>query len=183
MNARDFNVNALLSMRHSAIENYVIPGLTSYLIGNPSPHGTVRMLECDREHQETITPHSHRFGFQCWVLRGRVRNRLWTRSINGDWYHASRLVYSGEVGAYVREEIEEPRALWRFDDEVFEEGECYAMTADQIHSIYFSRGTRVLFFEGPTTRDNSAILEPWSCGEVIPTLRTEPWMFRREVKA
>lgn len=182
MNARDFNITALLSMRHSAIENYVVPGLTSYLIGNPSPHGTVRMFECEREQQEAVTPHSHRFGFQCWVLRGSVRNRIWTRDLDGDFYYASRLVYGGQVGAYTREEIADPCARWGYHDNVHEEGECYSMTADQIHSIFFSRGARVLFFEGPTTRDYSTILEPW-VGERIPTLLTKYWMFRREDEA
>ena len=65
MNAENFSIEALLRMKHSPVRNYAIPGLTSSLIGSPSPNGTVRIFECSREHQEPIIPHSHRFSFQC----------------------------------------------------------------------------------------------------------------------
>lgn len=53
------------------------------------------------------------------------------------------------------------------------------MLASEVHSIHFSRGAQVLFFEGPTVADTSIILEPNVDGETIPTFRVEPWMFKR----
>jgi hypothetical protein len=84
VNAEDFSIPALRAMAHSPVRNYAIPGLTSWLIGQPSPKGTMRLFESSRQHQEAITPHSHRFDFQCWVLEGFVVNRVWTRAHNTD---------------------------------------------------------------------------------------------------
>lgn len=75
--ADDLSVDHILSLTHSHVHNYVIPGLTSSLIGEQSPHGSVRVFQCLRDHQEVITPHSHRFDLTCIVLRGSVMNRIW----------------------------------------------------------------------------------------------------------
>jgi hypothetical protein len=169
----------LRSMMHSPVRNYAIPGLTSWLIGNPSPTGTLRFFECSRDHVEPITPHSHRFDFQCWVLAGTVKNRVWRYSgSNGDIYGKSRLVYAGDCGKYTQERAGDDRFV--FSDTVYETGEWYSMTADMIHSIYFSNGAQVLFFEGPTISDVSVILEPVVDGETIPTFEVKPWMFQRD---
>jgi hypothetical protein len=53
------------------------------------------------------------------------------------------------------------------------------MRYNEIHSIKFSKDAIVLFFEGPTVTDSSFVLEPVVEGEYIPTMTTEPWMFRR----
>ena len=181
MNAENFNVAALLKMAHSPVRNYVVPGLTSSLIGMPSPAGTMRLFECERDHQETITPHSHRFDFQCWVLRGEVRNRIWrsnfTKYGDGDLYEATLLHYEGEIGAYRMEPGEVNR--WQYTDTVYAEGQCYAMRSAEVHSIHFSRGARVLFFEGPKVADSSMIIQPFCGGEVVPTMEVKPWMFKR----
>lgn len=181
MDAKGFNVKELLAMAHSPVKNYAIPGLTSSLIGNPGPAGTMRLFQCERDHQETITPHSHRFDFQCWVLRGEVRNRIWTESYKGDpnadLFLQSRLACSG-MGRYGTSPI--GIASWLYTDTVYEAGDCYAMKAHQIHSIFFSRGAIVLFFEGAKKVHESLILEPVVDGEVVPTFKVEPWMFKRE---
>lgn len=171
----------LLSMAHSPVRNYAIPGLTSWLIGNPSPCGTVRMFHCERAHQEAITPHSHRFDFQCLVLEGKVRNRLWKPvdrfyQGDGDWFQWSVLRGAG-LGQYERGSSTPGR--YTFEDHEYEAGGRYGMKADEIHSIYFDRNTRVLFFEGPQVSDKSAILEPLVDGECVPTFKVEPWMFQR----
>jgi hypothetical protein len=181
MNAEGFDINALLHMAHSPVRNYVIPGLTSSLIGTPSDKGTVRLFQNERKHQETITPHSHRFNFQCWVLRGSVRNRLWFRrdhdDTNSDEYRTTQLQYSGKIGGYSVDQGGVNR--WAYYDSVFTQGQCYSMRAEQVHSIFFARDTVVLFFEGPTISDSSIIIEPVVDGEVIPTFEVKPWMFRR----
>jgi hypothetical protein len=181
MNAENFSVEALVGMAHSPVRNYAIPGLTSWLIGAPSPKGTVRLFVSEREHEEPITPHSHRFDFQCWVLDGSVTNRLWLPTYqtdrHGDKYQASTLHYDGDMGKYRVEPGE--INCWRSSDKQYHEGECYSMTAKEVHSIFFSRGARVLFFEGPTIADTSTIIQPVSGGEVIPTFEVKPWMFQR----
>lgn len=182
MDAANFNLPMLLEMRHSPIRNYVVPGVTSWLIGSPSAAGTVRLFESTRDHQEEVTPHSHRFDFQCWVLRGTVRNRVWLPAPEGekgaDLFQSSRLTYWGATGGYAK--VPETSRGWRYDDDQYTPGQCYAMKSDAVHSIHFSRGALVLFFEGPQVSDSSIVLEPVVDGEVIPTFRVEPWMFRKE---
>lgn len=56
------------------------------------------------------------------------------------------------------------------------------MKAEEIHSITFSRGASVLFFEGPRKTDTSTVLEPVVDGETIPLFRTEPWMYGKVTK-
>lgn len=182
MNAENFDLRELLRMAHSPVRNYVLPGLTSSLIGAPSPHGTVRLFQNTRDHQETITPHSHRFDFQCWVLRGSVRNRLWlSRGYNdgeSDLYRKTTLSYRGTIGEYDATSGED--GWWHHKTYTYEAGQCYGMASHEIHSIFFSRDAIVLFFEGPAKADASVILEPVAYGEVVPTFEVKSWMFQRE---
>jgi hypothetical protein len=179
MNAENFNIEWVLKMAHSPLHNYIIPGLTSSLIGMPSDKGTMRVFQNERDHQETIAPHSHRFDFQCWVLRGSVRNRVWTKTygtnVDSDLYQRTCLQYHGSVGSYTTHlgTIDK----WMYHDYVYDTGQCYSMKAEYIHSIFFSRGAVVLFFEGPTKFNSSTILEPVVNGERIPTFEVKPWMF------
>lgn len=169
----------LQCMKHSAIRNYGgIPGLTSWLIGAPSPHGLVRLMECSREHQEPIIPHSHRFDFHCVVLAGSVRNIIWTMAPRGDDFRASVLTYRGAPGEYRPAPGE--THTWATTTRTYMAGQEYAMTADQVHSIFFSRDAQVLFFEGPCSTDASIILEPVVDGVALPTFKVEPWMFIRD---
>ena len=173
------NIELLMEMAHSPIRNYVVPGLTSWLISAPSVNGAVRMFECTRNHQEAITPHSHRFDFQCLVLEGRVRNRVWYESSSGsgDEYRETTLVYDGGVGKYSKGG--KKFSHYTYCEDTYSDGETYAMRAHEIHSIFFDKGTRVLFFEGPTISDMSVILEPVAYGETIETFKVEPWMFQK----
>lgn len=169
----------VMKMMHSPIHNYVIPGLSSYLVGSPSEHGTMRAFHCTRQHQERIIPHSHRFDFMAWVLQGTVQNIIWDSSEDdGDEYQVNSLVYHGDVGKY--EQIE--CGVNRFTHKVktYAEGDCYSMKAEEVHSISFSKDSLVLFFEGPVIADRSIILQPYVDGKVIPTFKVEDWMFKRE---
>lgn len=169
-------------MKHSPVRNYAIPGLTSWLIGAPTEHGCVRLFECSREHHEPITLHSHRFDFECHVLAGHVRNVLWTPFAEGkgDRFMETCLIYRGGIGHYDTEK--NGIDTYQGSSYLYKAGSNYSMKADEIHSIYFSRGAKVLFFEGPTITDSSIILEPYVDGEVIPTFKVEPWMFKREIR-
>ena len=168
-------------MTHSPLGNYIIPGLTSSLVGG-SDRGTVRVFECSRDHEENVVPHSHRFDFGCFVVRGCVRNRLWRRATPGygDTYRTSTLTYSGAPGEYQVKPGD--YAAWQAEETSYGPGDVYTMTADQVHSIWFTRGALVVFFEGPTKTDKSLVLEPVVDGAPIPTFRTEPWMFSRGTK-
>jgi len=178
----NIDLTMLRQMRSGRVGNYVIPGLTSWVIGAKHDGGCVRMFYCEREHQEPITPHSHRFDFQCLVLRGRVTNRKWTfvYGQRGDLFAKSALVFS-DMGKYEKRAPVVGR--YEFADEVFKEGEWYSMKAHEIHSIFFGAQTEVLFFEGPSTTDTSVILEPYVDNEVIPTFEVRPWMFKKEGSA
>ena len=168
----------LESMKSSKVANYVIAGLDSYLVGGEG-HGNVRLFENSRDHQDSITPHSHRFDFVCLVLEGEVYNELWTLSnhVKGDYFQLSELSYKGDIGQHSRSIREE--GFYYRDTFKYVKGQVYSMRADQIHSIRFSKDAKVLFFEGPNISDKSVILEPIVNGEVIPTYQVKPYMFKR----
>lgn len=172
-------INFLINMAHSPAHNYVIPGLTSWLIGSPHPeHGCVRMFEMSRVHEEPIIPHSHRFDFRCIVLRGEVNNHIWYENEKtGDEYTISDVTYEGKLGVHNKTELRTGRFSRKIH--TYLEGDEYAMKAEQFHSIYFSKGAVVLFFEGPNRLEKSQVLEPYINYETIPLFKTEPWMFKR----
>jgi hypothetical protein len=169
----------LRRMKHSPIHNYGgIPGLTSWLIGAPSDAGMIRLMECSRDHHESIIPHSHRFDFHCLVLAGQVRNIIWERVGRGDAYQESTLVYQGNPGGYDKQD--DGVGHWGTVTHTYNIGEEYWMSAGQVHSIFFSKGACVLFLEGPRRSDSSLILQPFVDGEVVPTFDVKPWAFKRE---
>lgn len=167
-------------MKHSPAHNYVIPGLTSWLIGLPHPeHGCVRLFTMSRQHEEPIIPHSHRFDFRCLVLKGGVLNRTWyVDSFGGDEYMVSDVTYEGQLGVHARSEV--TRRMFASSDARYTAGQEYEMRAEAFHSIYFDKGSMVLFFEGKNRLQKSQVLEPVVMNERIPLFRTEAWMFRRE---
>lgn len=171
-------VPMLDQLKHSPIHNYGgIPGLTSWLVGEPSKNGLVRLMECSRDHFEPIIPHSHRFDFACLVLRGWVMNIIWERSDGGDHYQTTELVYDGAPGQYGRLALGTEK--WTYLEQQYLEGQQYTMKAEEVHSIFFSRGAKVLFFEGPQHTTSSIILQPVVGGEVVPTFTVPEWAFKR----
>lgn len=172
------DIERLKKLAYNPVRDYVIPGLTSSLMGKGNGGGVVRLFSQERDHEEPITPHSHRFDFQCLVLRGSVRNRIWLDG-EGDIYQASSLNHHPGFGSYDVNPVTNPKR-WDYEETKYSEGDVYAMNAEQIHSIYFSRGAEVLFFEEPNRLNHSFVLEPMSNGRVIPTFRVDSWMFKRE---
>ena len=170
-------IKHLVSMRHSPLHNYIVPGLTSWLIFDQGALGKVRMFDCTREQHEFITPHNHRFDFVACVVEGSVENSLWIPSANGDEFQITRTTYLNEPGKYESEIWQRNKFITDVID--YEQGEWYGMKFNEIHSIKFSKGTKVLFFEGPCKVNNSLVLEPVVDGEHLRTMRTEPWMFKR----
>lgn len=178
-----FEFTNILKLAHSPVKNYGIPGLTSYLLsGNPADgNGCIRLFVNDTNHQQPIVPHSHRFKFISLVLCGEVVNRVWTRvnnSVAGDLYQASTLAYVGAPGRYASIDCGQPEH-WRYKDTTYIAGQSYSMEHDEVHSIYFAKGTRVVFIEGAPVSNESLFLQPVIDGEVIPTFKIEDWMFKK----
>lgn len=96
------DIGHIEKLMHSPVRNYIVPGLTSWLIGEPSSHGKVRVFTCERDHQEAIAPHSHRYDFQCMVLHGHVTNKIWSECTMGDEYCVTEMRYKDEIGSYER---------------------------------------------------------------------------------
>ena len=165
------------------IKNYIVPGLTSALLAEDPNHDgqKVRIFHSERQHQERITPHSHRFDLACCVMRGTVTNTLWQKApspYKADEYQASVLEYLGEPGCYDRKKGES--AFYRAESTVYKEADWYFMSHKEIHSIEFSRDAIVLVIEGPSMTTDSTILEPVVNGEVVPTFQLQGWMFKKD---
>jgi hypothetical protein len=175
----------LEALRNNTIQNYIVPGLKSSLIGGEK-FGKVRLFEAERPTDEFITPHSHRFDFTCLVLVGQVINTLYTacgatRSPNAlPWTASSVDQVCGEDGLrdYVHRRSHEP-TWWERHDYYYGPGNVYGMKTNEIHSIKFSKGAKVLFFEGPELTKTGIMLEPWVDGKLVPSFKTEEWMFQK----
>lgn len=173
-----YNLLSALNKAHSPIRNYIIPGLTSWLIEEKEDGSRVRLLHCSRNHTEAVVPHSHRFDLQSTVLLGQVINVVWTPGGEGDLYCVSELDYLEEPGKYkvypCHNYCYKPTAT------IYSPGQSYFMTADIIHSIHFTKDTFVLIEEGGPNGRTSSILQPVVDGKVVPTFKVEDWMFKRE---
>lgn len=169
-------INILDEMKSDTIQNYIIAGLESSLLEN----GKVRYFENSRDHQDSIAPHSHRYDFTCLVIAGYVKNLVWSKTCmkaRGDLFESSvmELDTEGLPGRYIKSP--KGRDWWIYSTTKYHAGQCYSMEADEVHSIQFSRGAKVLFFEGPQVSSTSLILEPVVDGNVIETGEVRDWMF------
>lgn len=172
-------IKHLVTMRHSPLYNYIVPGLTSWLIMDNGKAGKIRLFECTREQQEFITPHSHRFDFSACVVQGEVENTLWLQAetIKSDLYMVTHNTYLGSPGQYESMQFGVQRFVT--DPITHKEGDWYSMSCHDVHSIKFSRNSLVLFFEGAERTETTRVLEPCINGEHVPTMKIEPWMFRK----
>lgn len=167
-------------MKNSGLGNYIVPGLTSSLVGGEK-NGKVRLFEQSRDTREFITPHSHRFDFAAIVLYGSVENTLFRLDRAGQPWCASAIdQVCGLDGlrkyVHIREEVP---TFWIEETIQYAAGSTYKMDSTEIHSIKFSKGAVVLFFEGPQVTPTGRMLEPWVNGKCVPTFKTEPWMFEK----
>jgi hypothetical protein len=174
-------IRAVKAMANSPVRQYVLPGLTSELVGGDG-HGRVRLLTSDRHTRDWVTPHSHRFDFTCLVLAGSVENIVMERGYGQACNAYARGTVRPRDGGMGQYEIArtEDTAWYAEKTTTYGVGETYSMRASEIHSIRFSRGAKVLFFEGPDVVEESVFLEPVCDGKVVQTFETRPWMFERE---
>lgn len=181
--ARTKLIDIVDSMKNNTLANYIVAGLHSSLVGDQKDGGKVRLFETERKTHDSITPHSHRFDFACVVLRGSVENTLYRESSGpgNDLYCRSTIdQVCGTDG--IRNYVHEREGFARtFERTTFEYmiGDVYYMAHDEIHSIVFSRNSKVLFFESPPVTTRGVMLEPWVNGKVVPTFKTEDWMFEK----
>jgi len=176
------------SMQTSRVRNYIIPGLNSYLLDN----GKVRMFDSTRQYSGTVTPHTHRFDFACYVLNGEVGNRIYTQVSPFEHEESAKWNDSDEFtvrtigrdineafGKYEKNIVADEMAV-SFTSEItrYRKGDWYSMTSDQFHSIEFDRDTQVIFFEGPEVNKHSKVLLPFMHGETIETMECDKdWMY------
>jgi hypothetical protein len=187
-------INVIHRMRHSSIRNYGVPALTSYAIGGRHHnHGMVRLFEADRTIWERITPHSHRFDFAAFVVKGRVQNIEFIRAqsekqyndvrANPHWVSFLNILRDVDgnpiPGKYAQDEGYGPVSFFEKEHN-YTEGDWYTVKHDEIHTIHFEKGTQVLMFEGPNVSDRSIILEPFANGIRVPTFKVDDWMFQGE---
>lgn len=170
-------LQVIKKMGHNQVDNYVLPGLTSSLVGGFG-FGRVRLFSAEIETREWVIPHSHRFDFGCLVLHGEVENILFEPGRGRPYGKATiRHHQNTRFGQYTVERHDE--TIHYAETSIrYTAGQVYCMKADQIHSIRFGETARVLFFEGPETSDTSVVLEPWCNGKVVPTFETASWMFQ-----
>lgn len=152
------------SMRHDLIPNYISPGLNSWLISQ------VRLFENTRKQGFFITPHSHRFDFACYVLRGSVRNTIYTPG-SGDKYLVSEY--------FVQDRSTKPRneGLYAALTTQYNADSWYYMQYQWLHSIEFSTDALILFMEGAKKTEVSYILEPIVSGRALKTFSVDDWMY------
>ena len=170
----------LLGMGYDSITNYIVPGLSSHLIGEDARSSQKIRMFCNHRTQDMpITPHSHRFDLACMVLHGSVENTIYAEPQHlgqADEFFVSSLVYDGNPGQYYK--LEDGQRSFSRSTRTYTAGQWYFMTHDQIHSITFSKDAMVLIFEGEAKTDRSMILEPYVFGEHIKTFKVEDWMFK-----
>lgn len=179
----------LREMGHSKVDNYIVPDVSSQLIGSDSgERGRVRIFDSSRDQDMFVTPHNHRFDLWCYVVQGEVENILYKthyanlqkiQSSRADTYDVVQQRYNGEIGEY--EEIRRNKDRYAKFSTKYTEGSQYFMRYDEIHSIKFGRGAMLLIIEGKPKRDSNQVLLPVDYqGNTINTLSNEDWMFRRE---
>lgn len=161
--------------RGNVLENYVIPGLRSTLLGKTEKGGVIRIFDMLRDQEAGITPHNHRYAFDCFVLSGEVKQRLYRVEPADEpkFAHYAKLRYDREQ----RKLVGEPELLVGWTEErTYRQGEWYGMTTRQYHSISFAEGSSVLFIEGPIEREDVYCIVPYSAGRVCDTLEWRDWM-------
>lgn len=168
------------SMLHSPLKNYILPGLTSSLVGG-NGFGQVRLFHASRPNQELITPHSHRYNFTCCVLSGSAINTVYkpvSSDLQGGSEFALSYLHKTPEGFVRAAEVVIDK--YAMHQATYTTGEWYRMSSNEIHSIRFEEHSLVLFFEGPEVTDTSVILEPYVDGQHLKTFKVEDWMYQKE---
>jgi hypothetical protein len=113
------------------------------------------------------------------VLHGEVQNTIWTeadKDSDEQEFRVTELHYQNMPGDHTAGGHWNQR--YSFSKNLYTSGDVYFMQSDVVHSIKFSRGTRVLVFEGPPISLINIVLDPVvPDGGPVPLSNTQPWMF------
>lgn len=170
-------VRLIKSLGFSPVHNYILPGLTSSLLGESPDGGRIRLFQASRYQTTSITPHSHRFDLHTIVLEGSVTNTLWRNDKEGSEFALSAIMRKDE--AKFGEYETELQSINKYSplDSYYRQGSEYFMSHSDIHSITFEPNTTLLLFESKPVADISYVLEPVVKGKVIQTLEKKDWMY------
>jgi hypothetical protein len=173
---RDSLIELLQGMRSNVIHNYIVPGLSSYLLRN----GKVRLFEASRHQHHAVVPHSHRFDFMCLVLRGHVDHTVWEpRSFDDQGDEWAIMEVRGTFAEGYKVQHSE-LGYFAPVTKTYGVGGWYGCSHDEVHSVRFSSNALVLFIEGAPRFETHFVLSPVGkktrCGDP-DILRTPEWMF------
>ena len=175
-------VEMMIEQSLHIIEDYIIPGMTSYLLKRREDGSTVRLFVMTRSQMMFIAPHSHRFDLRSTVLEGRVLNTMWypKTGAESDCFRVYSLEYKGKPGDYEKRPVGFG-PVWPVGVQYWM-GDSYFMTHSEIHNIWFARGSAVLIDESEPKSTESKILEPFNQErqQEYPLFRTAPWMFHHK---
>lgn len=187
MMIEDVKIDAelLLKLKHSPIKNYVVPGLTSWLITQPGPNGCMRLFTASRSQTHFVTPHNHRYDFTAFVIQGYVVNTIYRlikeEDENDEMSDAERFavcdLHKDFTGVFAVEQKES--AMFVPEESEYHQGSSYSMRYEQFHTIEFSKDAIVLVIESEQKSGISEILQPVVDGVMIPTFKVEPWMYQK----
>ena len=166
--------------RGKVLEDYIVPGLRSTELARLAAGGMIRLFEMSHEQEFFVVPHDHRFGFNCYVLRGTAWNTIYhVREADCALDQATHA-----AAPYLRSshslDLRSVR-LMRCELETvpYGEGSWYSMEHSAFHTIEFTKDARVLFIEGPEEKSgpNSCLL-PVVNGKIYNTFFWGAWMMR-----
>ncbi len=174
-------ISALGTAEKHTLTNYIVPGLTSALLAQLPGGGCIRKFVMCRAQEMSVVPHNHRYDFECFVLAGRVRHRVYDVFDGAQRGNATHAIVPYDPASH-QLDLSSPRwATGRPSDCEHQEGQWYRLKHQYFHSIEFERGTVVLFIEGPTKQEISHCLLPVSNGRICDTFIWRDWMMGREL--
>lgn len=158
------------------LNNYVIPGLRSEAYVEELDTGAmIRTFEMLRDQEYFVTPHDHRYDFQCMVLEGKVVNTVYKL------FECSELSATHAILPYdpaLRVLDHEKAKLVRAESErrTYVNTDWYIMGHEEFHSIQFDKGTRILFLQEADKKTQSNCLLPYVDGKILDTFIWRDWM-------
>lgn len=172
------------SLSISTIENYVVPGLYSFLLTEKNEDvGCIRAFMQTLHQEYFVTPHSHRYNHEIIMIKGECQQILYEEtSIRSDdysqFYRKSTIEYLNSPGKY-RHSLGGHLGQYVRRNKRLEEGQRFRLNSDEIHSIFFNKGAIALIKEGPDIDCMSYILQPIAKDELINTFQVNEWAFRK----
>lgn len=167
----------MLHSRPRALRNYILPGLTSYKLADLEGGGMLRVFEMERDQETEVVPHNHRYAFGCYVVHGSVEHTIY--GVSG--CDRSTATHAAMQYNHVGKCIDSESARFvqaTFTTRSHGPGDYYALGPTTFHRVRFSRGTVVLFVEGPPDQQYSEVLVPYERGRICSSFVWGDWMMQ-----